>query len=70
MGINIKVKIKHGNPQVNFIFTIDENNVLIPLNPENRIFDATNFNHILNGVLSIKGLMERANISKVEIEEE
>jgi len=71
MRINIKVKIVHDNPlPMEFMFTIDENNILTPLNPEDRILNANDFNLVLGKVLSIKGLMERSNITKIEIEKE
>jgi len=71
MEIKIKVQVKHGSPQQStFTFTIDEDDTLIPLNPEDRIMDATTFNNLLGKVLALKALMERTTITNIEIEKE
>jgi len=69
--IKIKVKVKHGSPQQSiFNFTVDENDTLIPLNPEDRIMNANVFSSLLGKVLALKSLMERTTIIVLEIEKE
>jgi len=71
MKIKVKIKVKHGSPsQSTFNFTIDEDDTLIPINPEDRIMDATIFNNLLGKVLGLKALMERTTITAIEVEKE
>jgi len=71
MKIKIKVQVKHGSPQQStFTFTIDVDDTLIPLNPEDRIMDATTFNSLLGMIIALKRLMESTSITSIEIEKE
>jgi len=71
MKIKIKVQVKHGSPQQStFTFTIDVDDTLIPLNPEDRIMDATIFNSLLGMIIALKRLMESTTITNIEIEKE
>jgi len=71
MKIKVKAKVKHGSPQqTTFTFTIDVDDTLIPLNPEDRIMDATIFNSLLSMIIALKRLMESTTITNIEIEKE